>query len=398
MKEPEGPRQGNEDAFELLSEVRDHVVSPHSGINGGTMQQIRETKDLVQHALEVGDRRLKGTKNSLVLYMSALAIIALASAGIWVGVAGVALVLALSRWRARSARKRASHFKRFRIKFRELLAGHHVSDLLPEDEAFLREHEDSVLFPLAVPKDSRQSVGPVDLERIEALYSEYCGRGHLHSLPEEDCKLCRVAKRVREQVGGAIGKFDAAVESARQTLTMSIDGSTPQGAVRVKDFLGIYQSWERWHHSEPEASWLKSLCDKECWTFAEADRVRELCRDSNQLLHDLTCAMEDAAARFGLGEKWGWYGRARSHFRADVWLAEVRRAIGRRSPDAMFFEIRDKAYFGEEILQFVANWGYDYRAVWRGTSVWGKLRVRTTSDWREAKAAWKLLKEWDEKC
>jgi hypothetical protein len=64
------------------------------------------------------------------------------------------------------------------------------------------------------------------------------------------------ARRVREHIEGALSKFEAAIESARQTLVTQIDGSSAQGAVCAKDFLEDYREWERWHHP-PEDSETK---------------------------------------------------------------------------------------------------------------------------------------------
>src|SRR5262249_35710243 len=123
---------------------------------------------------------------------------------------------------------------------------------------------------------------------------------------------------------------EADIESARQTLITRIDGSNSQ-AIATKHFLENYRQWEQWRlpqDSEPTSlsSLLKTLRDKENWTFLEAEEVRELCRKERrnrwgvednekreaQLFDVLTNHMEAAARRFGVAEAWSFYNPARN--------------------------------------------------------------------------------------
>lgn len=196
-------------------------------------QQSTLTKELIQSVAELGERRLLATQESVILYVAIIAIIALASAGMWIGVAGTALVLGLRRcliWRRRKDRVRLDHF---RHRFRELLnqADSGFAEMPAEDKAFLQKYEDSILYPSAVPEHEKASAS--SLEHIETLYREYSLGSRLgHSHPErygyEKCKLCGSARRVREHLEGVLPKGEhlgnlhpkesGEPESARQTI------------------------------------------------------------------------------------------------------------------------------------------------------------------------------------
>lgn len=70
------------------------------------------------------------------------------------------------------------------------------------------------------------------------------------------------------------------------TPKAQIDSVNAEGAVNAMEFLddfrkrrGLYYVPEDLAERDEELpAWLNSLCDKQYWTFEEADRVRELCR------------------------------------------------------------------------------------------------------------------------
>ena len=154
--------------------------------------QLNETKSLVQNAAEIHEKELVNVRDSLIFWVSVVAMIALASAGIWIGVAAVGVLAALKAWFNWSARKQENHLRHFRGRFRDLLKRANDGEMLAEDKDFLRKHADSILFPLAVPntdansvmsrfsKDAayvghgRETTSARDLEHVETLYREYC--------------------------------------------------------------------------------------------------------------------------------------------------------------------------------------------------------------------------------
>ena len=336
------------------------------------------SKESMQNALESLEKGLVVTHERVVFWIAVIALIALASAELWIGAACIAIGLGLRRWFVQSADKDTYRLDRFRRRFRELLeqADSVYGEMLAEDKEFLRKYEDSILYPLAVAAHKREEVSARELWHVETLYREYLNTGgsHFHlggyTDAPEDCKLCMAAQRVRKHIEGAISKFESDIESVRQALITKIHSyGFPLGAVLAKDLLEDYRAWfPYWEtRKKPETQkrgeepvslpMLKTLCNKEWWSFEEADKVRELCRAEKQnngwkfeweesytgrLFRKLTQEMGACATRCGLQELWAWYDKAREARaeRSTDWAyKEVRRIIGRGHPEAMFLEL-----------------------------------------------------------
>jgi hypothetical protein len=179
--------------------------------------QAKQAKQFAQNAAQLLTASLTQTRDSLVIWMGFIAVVALASAGLWIGVLSVALIL-LWVWRRNLRIVKAQwHFHRFRNDcFRELLKiaeGHGLGErMLEEDKEFVLKRSDGILYPLAVPPESRETVYSSDLERIETLYREYCsGLKHVHdpTLEIENSELCAAVRRLREHVENVLSKFEA---------------------------------------------------------------------------------------------------------------------------------------------------------------------------------------------
>ena len=395
----EDPAGWLQDRFtSVLEEIRDQITESGEWQND-------QMKSFMQDAAELQWKNRRVLETSFILWLGIVAIIAMTLSGFWIGAAGVLVVTGLVYWGRSSENKGFSNVVAFREKARDLLKETEdiSSQMLAEDKLFLQKCKDGVLFPLAIPPNRRKDVSLSDLWDIETLYLEYRGHtahyGHRSSNTPEDCKLCKSARRVREHIQGVLSKFEADVESTRRKLIAQIDNNNEEGAIRTKDFLEDFLRWEercpgdfpRRRHSRNylEDCWrydercrkrrdcedkrgvlLKPLGDKDRWTFKEADAVRELCgwkkwrinwdwRDlSEEIYYRLTIEMKSAAGPCGLEEQWEWYDRQ------NQWgLMAIRRAIGRREPEAMFRELcRPSGLLRSEhfsLLKEFASYGYD---------------------------------------
>jgi hypothetical protein len=157
-----------------------------------------EVKAFVQNAAEFQSHDLKSSERRLIFWCGAIATIALASAGLWIGVIGVAaLVIGRCYWLIWYVERWISRVNRFRRRFRKLLDREY--EMSPEDKEFLQKHTDSILFPLAVATQGRAAITQSDLEHIEVLYLEfYFGSSHPRAGPHKGCKPCMAAQPLRE--------------------------------------------------------------------------------------------------------------------------------------------------------------------------------------------------------
>lgn len=305
-------------------------------------------------------------------------------------------------------RKRTNRLDSFRKRFRELLES--VDDIRWEtrseetrakDKAFLEKYKDSILFPSGIPYERRERIWPHgDLGHIETLYLEYCYPGHLHPWPDPrdansntklKCELCMTADRVQKHIEGALSAFESYLESKRQELITRIDGFNAGSAtsefrqwlplwVRVRECSAVDQK----PADDGLYALLESLRDKDCWTFDQADKVREFCRKGKEWssrfddpvdavkLRDLSAhifdkfsrEMEAAASRCGLADTWDWYNSARDRLaRSGGVFAEIRRIISRHEPKAMFRELEEQSVDITVRLPGITQWGYDPKLV-----------------------------------
>jgi hypothetical protein len=159
--------------------------------------------------------------------------------------------------------------------------------------------------------------------------------------------------------------------------------------------------------SESSEELLKTLRDKESWTFAEADQVRELCRADDSMRRtlsvresepdfkslepvcetydSLTNEMEAAVKRCGVEEAWHFCNTSRNWLWASGDHKFIRRALGRQNPETTFRELvyPDGSVHSEVLtqLQWLKNYGFDGEMVKR-----------------ELKAGWKLVRaEYEER-
>jgi hypothetical protein len=434
-------KEYEEDPFKWLDERFRHVNRWTERQAEWQTNQAKEFAENVAQSLTVS---LEYTRGSLVLWLGLIACVALASAGLWIGVGGVALVVIGFWYRGLLWVKTLERYDRFRNDyFRKLLeaaeGGRYgegsAEKMLEEDKQFVLKCRDSILYPHVVPAARRKTVYQYDLERIETLYREYCSMPHLHrvELPYSDpncyrdadlkCELCRPRRRVQEHVEGVVSKFEGDVESARRTLIARIDEHNSIAAIDAKDFLEQYREWERRRNPylsdewvpEPEllASLLKRLRDKENWTFAEAVEVHELCRKERgerqaitddekraaQLSAVLTNQIEAAAKRFEVGKVWQFYdegkqwlwGGTGSSFEIATRhvLNNLRRAFQRSHPETTFGElVTSNGMHSSGIfqLEWLKNYGFDKGMVEKelesGWKVVQKERKRRTEDRR----------------
>jgi len=268
-----------------------------------------QVKAFVQNAAEFHSHDLKSSETRLIFWSGAIATIALASAGLWIGVIGVAaLVIGRGYWLIWYVERWISRVNRFRNRFRELLK--REDQMRPEDQEFLRKHTDSILFPLAVATQSREAVTRRDLEHVEVLYLEsYFGNSHPRSGPHEGCKLCMAAQPLREHLNGVLSTVETTMTSSREKLVTAGVLEKPPGEI------------------------------------------------------------EAAAAQCNLAEVlWSYQDSSRATL--DPVLKEIRRFVGRRNPEAM---IREMAEGGRDSFSFwwsqphvlLGNYGYDRNMVKR---------------------------------
>jgi hypothetical protein len=334
-------------------------------------------------------------------------IVSLAAAGLWIGAGVVVLILAWLWLRNCMTTKMLWRLNRFRDDFRQLLKitehGGIGQTMLKEDKEFLLKVRDSILFPLVVAPERRESVRSYDLERIEILYREYC-RTHIDGPYPAECSLCAGVRRVREYIEGVLSKFEGQIEAARTALIARIDGRDSEAEIHTKNFLDKYRDWEngRWPQDPDSASrekLLKTLRDRESWAFDEADQVRDRCRkeieenrysDSGnralQMFDELTSEMEAAAKRCGVEEAWRFYNTNKNwliegsgspfEIRMEYTLKNMRRAFGRQNPETTVRELcySDGSVCGFDQLQPLKSYGFDLEVVKR-----------------ELRAAWNLV-------
>src|ERR1700730_10677094 len=130
---------------------------------------IWQMKAFLQNSAGSHNKDLKAMETGGIVWCGLNATIALDSAGLRIGVISVgALVIGrcyLWRW---YVERQDSRVNCFRSRVRELLKREY--EMRPEDKEFLRKYADSILFPLAVPTQSRQAVTQNGLEHVEVLY------------------------------------------------------------------------------------------------------------------------------------------------------------------------------------------------------------------------------------
>jgi uncharacterized membrane-anchored protein YhcB (DUF1043 family) len=204
--------------------------------------QANETKSFVQNATESFMTNFVHTSDSLILWLGVIAIIALASAELWIGVGGVTLVVAWVWFRRRQTWKLVFRLDRFRERFRELLEkGNSSEEMLTEDKEFLQERADTILYPLAVAEHKRARLGPNDLPHIETLYQEYGFVGlhrHWRLLNEKEhvasCELCAAASRVRRHIEDVFSGIGTTTEpkDALKALRRIIERGNPEVVFR----------------------------------------------------------------------------------------------------------------------------------------------------------------------
>ena len=369
--------------------------------------EASHAKEFVQNASESLARSLAAVHYSLILWLGLIAIVALASARVWYGVAGVALILECARWRHLRATRALFLVDRFRTDcYRHLLEVAEgfstYGPMLEEDKELVLKFRDSVLYPLAVKHDMRKAIGSHDLEAMETLYREYRSC-HMCNPDGPQCDLCAARERVRVHVQSVVSKYENQIKVAHTKLATAVDGQNSEGAIEATVFLQQYRKWERWRRpddSEPEsvASSLTALSLKENWTFAEADEVRELCRKESrdrgfwahecaerakQMFDVLTQKIEQAAAEFGAIEHWHFYDQSKNWSLDWNRFPRIRRALARRNPETMVRELTypnsgDLLLVCREYLQPLTEYGFDLEMVTR-----------------ELKAAWRVVRKED---
>ena len=394
-------------------------------------RQISEAKTLVENALELSETGLVSTRETTIMFIAIIAAIALAAAGLWFGVAGVALVAVIRSSIMWSAHKDGFRLDRFRDRFRELLKRAHggVAEMLAEDKAFLQKYEDSILYALVVPPHKRKRPDAGDLEHIETLYREYCysldhhhleGSWWRHDLFSEweknhlkDCKFCHAARRVREHIEGAISRFEGEIAKWRLVIVTQIDGNNPEGAILAKEFLkDLPMRWPGSAAGTELYTLVEWLRDKDRWTFDHADKVRDACRadesvkgalnmretipgyepgDALWKVYDkLSRAMEEATAAAGLRDAWKHYSELKRAL-ADKYLSmeetfrSIRQIMKRRNPEVMIRELAENrhslVYSTYGGLTSLGNYGYDRELVLREVTAAQKFLAREGGKW-----------------
>ncbi|MGH7744696.1 MAG: hypothetical protein ACREQ5_07760 [Candidatus Dormibacteria bacterium] len=391
-------------------EVRDQVkyYSEH---------QEEHAKSFLQTVADSHRRYLSGLEARLIFWLGIIAMIVSASAGLFgirdgivIGaiVVGLVVVGRVYWWRW-LMRKRMNRFDKFRKRFRELLDSVNdprwqtrTEEMVAKDKAFLEKYKDTILFPSVIPYERRERIWPDgDLGHVETLYIEY-RFNHFHPWPDPNdpnsntrlkCELCMTADRVRKHIESAISAYESAVESERQKLVARIDSVDTKGV--MEDFQQWLPLWIRVREystvelkprDEELCALSESLRDKDCWTFDEADKVRELCRKgkerftrfddlvdevklrdlSAQIFDKLSREMEAAATRCGLADTWDWYDPARERLaNSEGPVADIRRIIGRHDPEAMFRELAEQFVDISVRLPGITKWGYDPKLVAR---------------------------------
>jgi len=366
--------------------------------------QEEQFRRCLQGVADTQKRYLNALESRLIFWVALIAFVVGASTGLLglgngliVGVILVAFV-AVGRtyfwtW---LVRKRTSRVDEFRKRFCHLLDS--INDVrwqtrprkvVAEDKAFLEEHTNAILFPSTLSRLEIESIpSDRDLEHVSILYTEYCGLGHGHlgANTELNCALCTKAHDLRKHVEGALSNYEKAVASARQVLAADFDSANADGMLDAETFVNEYRKRKAMYHvpedlangDEKVIAWLESLCDRQRWTFDEADKVRELCRArakeeedsiepstvSKRLFDTLTQEMKTSATRLGLTDMWGWYDSATNNLAEyGAVIGLIRRVVGRHSPVAMFRELEEQ--FRRPFLDIlnrlpgITKWGYD---------------------------------------
>jgi hypothetical protein len=425
-------KEYKEDAFQWLRKRFGRVTER---INEQNEWQATQTKEFVQNAAESLYVQLAHTRDSLVIWLGIIAVVALASAGLWFGVGGVAMILAWIWWRNLRAARALWRFDRFRNDcFRKLLEiaehGHMGEKMIEEDKEVVLKCRDSILYPLAVAPDRREEVNTYDLERIDTLHREYCHFPHVHTVSTElKCDLCAAVHRVRDHVEGVLSKFEGQIEAARIDLIARIDGGTSQAAVHAKNFLEKYRDWVKWRlpqESEVESSeklvlfpLLATLRDQDNWTFEAADRVRELCRaersedlfsetgESGKMFDLLTAEMESAAKQSGVEQMWQFYNTNKNWLfegsggpfdcRLEHDLKYIRRAFGRHNPEAT---VRELIYSDGSCrpefrhMQPLKSYGFDLKMVNAELAAARKLVRKVEKERKEERLMFETAQAW----
>jgi len=387
----------------------------------------------LQAASDSQRRYWQGVESRLVFWLAVIALTVVLCAGafglkdglvIGAVLAGFVVVGRAYLW-TWFMRKRMNRVDKFRKRFRKLLDS--VNDIrwqtrpeemVAEDKAFLEEYKNTVLFPSTIPGIGNGVPSDRDLAHIETLYLEYGPSWrHVHPWPDPNdpnsntklkCELCMTADRVRKHIEGAISSYEAAIASARQELAARIDNANADGALDAKAFFDEFSKRKAFYYvpedlaegNEKLLGWLNSLCDKQRWTFDEADKVRELCRTRakgeshwlepyeqegrfDQLVGKLTQGMKSAATTCGLPDTWDWYDSAKQRLALNEGVInDVRRILGRHSPTAMFRELEEE--FGGASMDTlhsvrfpgITNYGYDPQFVTKERKLAAKLLSR----------------------
>jgi hypothetical protein len=378
-------------------------------------EREEQAKNIAQNIAESIAMHLEHKRDSLVVWMGILAMIALASAQLWIGGGLVGLIVIWVWWRSRTGWKQVWRLGRFRQRFRELSRAWSTAQMLAEDKEFVRKYKDSILYPLAVPEHDRELPRVEDLEHIETLYREYCYSPDHHHLagieltdPDlawdknhlRDCELCSAARRVQEHIEAAISAFEGEITKWREALVSRVDGRNPEGAILTKEVLEDFRKWKAPSEAGTEIrALIEWLQDKECWTFDQADKVMDAFRADKSvrtfyriLLSDEMRATVDRGAdpHYEGGElAWKVYVRLLEKMTAtiaqnelsDGWrhyltlrhelmgleesgtFRSIRQVIQRKKPETMFRELSERTWVFSTDMDRLRGYGYDSKLV-----------------------------------
>jgi hypothetical protein len=188
-------------------------------------EQAKADRYRTQDATELLARSLILAHDSIIVYLGLIAVVALASARLWVGAAGVGVIVFLVCWRIRRTQKTVVRFDYLRRRLRELVEPSGLSvakEMLPEDTEFLQRYADGILYPLTVPEKWGGGVEAHILEHIETLHYEY-ENWHMHfgvvgmgidAGAKIGCEQCEAAQLLRQHLDAALSAFEA---GTRQT-------------------------------------------------------------------------------------------------------------------------------------------------------------------------------------
>jgi hypothetical protein len=179
----------------------------------GQYWQLEQSKNLIQNLAERHYSQRLASEWTLTFRVVAIAVIALASARIWIGVAGVLVFLAAQLAWSKYREKQGYRLDRYRQRFRELLAEAESPspysdwEMTAEELKFLRECADSILSPLAVPEHNRKQLEVADFKHIQELFAK-CGllparsrkRELVYQRELETAQLCALAEEMTRKM------------------------------------------------------------------------------------------------------------------------------------------------------------------------------------------------------